>query len=139
MFVEPTLDMAEFIEDVKNGMSAYNLQDKYVLTPRQYRFLMRGVIREKGYSLKKTGVRKGQYRSKFHEPFITKRKTGKYLIRKDEIYYGQYDSLEIARKVKKGLVECNWDKKQLNKIRKELGLKPLRRYRYANRRNNQTQ
>lgn len=138
MFVEPTINMAEFIEDVKNGMSAYNLQDKYVLTPRQYRWLMRGVIREKGYDLKKTGVRRGHYRSKFHEPFITKRKTGKYLIRKDEIYYGQYDSLEIARKVKKGLVECNWDKKQLNKIRKGLGLKPLRRYQYGNKRDKKT-
>lgn len=80
MFVEPTINMSEFLEDVKNGMSAYNLQDKYTLTPRQYRFLMRGVVREKGYDLKKTGVRRGHYRSKFHEPFITKRKTGKYLI-----------------------------------------------------------
>lgn len=138
--IEPTIDMESFLKDVKDGMSAYNLQDKYTLTPRQYRYIMRGVTRQKGYSLKKTGVRHGHYRSKFHEPFVTKRKTGKYLIRKGDTYYGQYDTLEIARQVKKGLVKCNWDKTQLNSIRKGLGLKPLRRYRYVTRtRNKATQ
>lgn len=138
MFVEPTLNMNEFLEDVKNGMSAYNLQDKYVLTPRQYRWLMRGVVREKGYDLKKTGVRRGKYRSKFDEPFVTVRPNGKYLVRKDEIYYGQYDTLEIARQIKKELIKVNWDKKEINTIRKRLGLKPMRKYNNE-RRNKRTQ
>lgn len=38
-------------------------------------------------------------------------------------YYGIYDSLEDARKVKKELINCNWDKSQLPLILEKLGVK----------------
>ena len=44
------------------------------------------------------------------------------------MYFGNYETLEIARKVKKELIKVNWDKNQLNNIRKELGLKPMGNY-----------
>lgn len=128
--IEPTINMDEFLADLDDGMSAYNLQAKYILTPRQYRKIMRNVIRKDGYSMKKSRVKNYTPRSRFHEPHITLKKDGKYLVRRKTIYFGQYDTLETARKVKQKLIKCNWDKSQLNKIRKELGLKPLRRYHY---------
>ena len=128
--VEPVINWDKFLADVNNGMSAYNLQHKYVLTPRQYRSIMRNIIRKDGYSMKKSRVKPYKSRTRFNEPHITLKKDGKYMIRKKSTYYGQYSSLEIARKVKQKLIEANWDKRQLNKIRKEIGLKPLRSYNY---------
>ena len=128
--VEPVINWENFLKDLNNGMSAYNLQHKYILTPRQYRSIMRNIIRKDGYSMKKSRVKPYQSRTRFNEPHITLKKDGKYMIRKKSTYYGQYSSLEIARKVKQKLIEANWDKRQLNKIRKEIGLKPLRSYNY---------
>ena len=126
--IEPDINMDNFLADVDKGMSAYNLQDKYTLTPRQYRRLMRNVERKNGFSLKRSRAVPFTHRSKFHEPYVTLKKDGNYIIRKDSIYYGQYGNLEIARKAKKRLIECKWDKSKLNNIRKELGLKPMRNY-----------
>lgn len=128
MLTEPTIDMEAFRKDWMNGMSAYNLQSKYVLTPRQYRRLVRDKKREDGCELTKSRTHKYVCRSYFNEPYISKTANGYYIVRKNETYYGQYKTLEIARKVKMKLIECNWDKEQLNKIRKELGLKPMRSY-----------
>lgn len=128
--VEPVINWDKFLADVNDGMSAYNLQHKYVLTPRQYRAIMRNIVRKDGYSMKKSRVKPYKSRTRFNEPHITLKKDGKYMIRKKSTYYGQYSSLEIARKVKQKLIEANWDKRQLNKIRKEIGLKPLRSYNY---------
>lgn len=126
--VKPVINWDKFLADVNDGMSAYNLQHKYVLTPRQYRSIMRNIIRKDGYCLKKSRVKPYKSRTQFNEPHITLKKDGKYMIRRKSIYYGQYDSLETARKIKQKLIEMNWDKKQLNKIRKEIGVKPLRSY-----------
>lgn len=126
--IEPIIDMKSFIKDVDDGMSAYDLQAKYIITPRQYRYLMRGINRKQGYSLKKGRVKPYKTRSYFNEPHITLKKDGYYIIRKNNVYYGQYKSLPIAKKVKKELIKVKWDKKQLNGIRKSLGLKPMREY-----------
>ena len=126
MMEEPVINMDKFIKDFNEGMSSYNLQNKYLLTPRQYRKLVRGVRRKDGFSKKRSGTKINTIRSKFNEPYITSKKDGRFMIRKREIYYGQYDTLEIAKKVKQKLIENEWDKSKLNRIRKELGLKPMR-------------
>lgn len=129
--VEPTINWDKFLADLNDGMSAYNLQHKYVLTPRQYRHIMRNVIRKNGFSRKATGLQRKKAHKDFHDTYITIRKDAKgFLIKKNNVYYGNYETLEIARKVKQKLIEANWDKRQLNKIRKEIGLKPLRSYNY---------
>lgn len=128
MMEEPCINMDQFIKDFNEGMSSYNLQDKYLLTPRQYRKLVRGVRRKDGFDMKRSRTKNYTIRSKFDEPHITSKKDGRFMIRKKEVYYGQYDTLEIAKKVKQKLIEHKWDKSKLNEIRKELGLKPMRNY-----------
>lgn len=126
MIEEPTINMDQFIKDFNEGMSSYNLQDKYLLTPRQYRRLTRGIRRKDGFSMKRSRTKPYAVHSRFNEPHITFKKDGRYMIRRKKIYYGQYATLEIAKKVKQKLIEHQWDKRQLNNIRKELGLKPMR-------------
>ena len=128
MVVEPSIDWKSFFADVEKGMSAYNLQDKYLLSPRQYRRIMRNVTRKKWDNKTRSRIKPYTKRSNFQEPYVTLKKDGYYIIRKNKIYYGQYSTLEIAREIKKKLIECNWDKNQLNKIREEFDLEPLRRY-----------
>ena len=41
--------------------------------------------------------------------------------------YGTYDTLEEAMLVRDRLILCDWDKKQLQKIKDELGIKSVRR------------
>lgn len=127
MMVEPTINWANFLKDLDQGMSAYNLQAKYTLTPRQYRWIMRRIIRKDGYSRKATGLPRKKAHKDFNDTYISILKGRKgFIIRKNNVYFGNYETLEIARKVKMKLIEANWDKSKLNDIRKELGLKPMR-------------
>ena len=127
--VKPVINWDNFLADLNDGMSAYNLQHKYVLTPRQYRHIMRNVIRKNGFSKKATGLPRKKAHRDFNDTYISILKGRKgFIIRKNNVYFGNYETLEIARKVKIKLIEENWDKNQLNKIRKELGLKPTRSY-----------
>ena len=129
MMVEPTINWTDFLTDVDQGMSAYNLQAKYTLTPRQYRWVMRKIIRKDGFSRKATGLPRKKAHKDFNDTYISIRKGRKgFIIRKNSMYYGNYETLEIARKVKRKLIEANWDKSKLNDIRKGLGLKPMRNY-----------
>ena len=129
MMVEPTINWTNFLVDLNDGMSAYNLQAKYTLTPRQYRWIMRRIIRKDGYSKKATGLPRKKAQKDFNDTYISILKGRKgFIIRKNNVYFGNYETLEIARKVKRKLIEVRWDKSKLNEIRKELGLKPLRGY-----------
>ena len=129
--VEPVINWDNFLADLNNGMSAYNLQHKYVLTPRQYRHIKQNVIRKDGFSRKATGLPRKKAQKDFNDTYISILKGRKgFIVRKNNVYYGNYETLEIARKVKRKLIEANWDKNQLNKIRIGLGLKPLRGYDY---------
>ena len=129
--VEPVINWDNFLADLNDGMSAYNLQHKYVLTPRQYRHIMQNVIRKDGFSRKATGLPRKKAQKDFNDTYISILKGRKgFIVRKNNVYYGNYETLEIARKVKRKLIEANWDKNQLNKIRIGLGLKPLRGYDY---------
>ena len=127
--VEPTINWTNFLADLNDGMSAYNLQAKYTLTPRQYRYIMRRIIRKDGYSKKATGLPRKKAQKDFNDTYISILKGRKgFIIRKNNVYFGNYETLETARKVKRKLIEANWDKNQLNNIRKELGLKPMRNH-----------
>ena len=118
--------MKEFTKDVEDGMSAFDLKKKYVLTPRQFRKLTENIERKKPIKRKKSKMKR-TIRTYFNEPYISiDANTGKYAIRKDKTYYGLYDSLDIAKEVKEKLIEENWDKSKLNDIRCELDLKPMK-------------
>lgn len=124
--IDAVVNMKEFTKDVEDGMSAFDLKKKYVLTPRQFRKLTENIERKKPVKRKKSKMKR-TIRTYFNEPYISiDANTGKYTIRKDKTYYGLYDSLDIAKQVKKKLIEENWDKSKLNDIRCELDLKPMK-------------
>ena len=124
--IDAVVNMKEFIKDVEDGMSAFDLKKKYVLTPRQFRKLVENIERKKPIKRKKSKMKR-TIRTYFNEPYISiDANSGKYAIRKDKTYYGMYDSLDIAKEVKEKLIEENWDKSKLNNIRCELGLEPIR-------------
>ena len=124
--IDAVVNMKEFTKDVENGMSAFDLKKKYVLTPRQFRKLTENIERKKPVKRKKSKMKR-TIRTYFNEPYISiDANTGKYTIRKDKTYYGLYDSLDIAKEVKEKLIEENWDKSKLNDIRCELDLKPMK-------------
>ena len=124
--IDAVVNMKEFTKDVEDGMSAFDLKKKYVLTSRQFRKLVENIERKKPIKRKKSKMKR-TIRTYFNEPYISiDANTGKYAIRKDKTYYGLYDSLDIAKEVKEKLIEENWDKSKLNDIRCELDLKPMK-------------
>lgn len=124
--IDAVVNMKEFTKDVEDGMSAFDLKKKYVLTPRQFRKLVENIERKKPIKRKKSKMKR-TIRTYFNEPYISiDANTGKYAIRKDKTYYGLYDSLDIAKEVKEKLIEENWDKSKLNDIRCEMDLKPMK-------------
>ena len=124
--IDAVVNMKEFTKDVEDGMSAFDLKKKYVLTPRQFRKLVENIERKKPIKRKKSKMKR-TIRTYFNEPYISiDANTGKYTIRKDKTYFGMYDSLDIAKEVKEKLIEENWDKSKLNDIRCELDLKPMK-------------
>ena len=124
--IDADINMKEFKKDVENGMSALDLKEKYILTSRQYRKLTENIKRKKPTQRKKSKMKR-TIRTFFDEPYVSiDANTGKYAIRKDNTYFGLYDSLDIAKEVKKELVKVDWDKSKLNDIREELDLEPIR-------------
>lgn len=128
--IEPVVNMSEFKKDYQSGMSAHNLQDKYVLTPRQFRWLRDKIaIEKRNPSRKRTGFKRKPKNYVVNEPYITLR-DGRWLLRKGKIYFGQYLTFEQAKYIKSRLIEEDWDKSKLDKIRDEINIKPLRCYNY---------
>ena len=124
--IDAVVNMKEFTKDVEDGMSAFDLKKKYVLTPRQFRKLVENIERKNPVKRKKSKMKR-TIRTYFNEPYISiDANSGKYAIRKDKTYFGMYDSLDIAKEVKEKLIEENWDKSKLNDIRCELDLKPMK-------------
>ena len=134
MMIEPTVDMKAFKKDWENGMSAYDLKEKYILTSRQFRWLKARLHPRK----KPKRKAKADFRQRkindwgIGETYVTFSERGHYIVRKGKTYYGQYRTLEQAKYVKERLIECNWEKKKLDEIREEIDLPPLRRYVYDN-------
>lgn len=123
--IDAVVNMKEFTKDVEDGMSAFDLKRKYVLTPRQFRKLTENIERKNPIKRKKSKCKR-TIRTHFEEPYITiDANSGKYAIRKDNIYYGMYETLEIAKEIKEELIKEKWDKSKLNEIRHKFDLKPI--------------
>lgn len=123
--IDPDINIKNFKKDFENGMSAFDLKKKYILTPRQYRKLKENIKRKKPAERKKIKIKRN-VNTKFDEPYISiDVNSKKYAIRKNNIYYGMYETLEIAKKIKERLIKEKWDKSKLNEIRYEFDLKPI--------------
>lgn len=55
--------------------------------------------------------------------YVTKKDGVHYQIYRKKVFYGIYDSLDLAIKIRADLIKCNWDKNELNNIRKKHGVK----------------
>lgn len=68
--IDAVVNMKEFTKDVEDGMSAFDLKKKYVLTPRQFRKLVENIERKKPIKRKKSKYKR-TIRTYFNEPYIS--------------------------------------------------------------------
>lgn len=65
------------------------------------------------------------------DAYIQPTKTGTFMVRKGVkvgdgwkwVFYGTYDTIEDARKIRDGLIKYNWQKSQLWRIKRKYGIK----------------
>ena len=108
----------DFIEDMKNGMSLENALQKHDVSFKDAVELLQ---KQSGRGKKKT-----QWNAKTGEKYISKTKNGKYLIRKNingkMRYFGYYDNIQDAIKVRDYFSENGWYWQRLNAVQKRLGV-----------------
>ena len=124
-------DYEEFIELYNaNELRVTEIRDKLQLSQNKYRRYREHAFKENRLEFDKRNpnIRKQRGRrpmKKLHPKYYYKE--GKqYYVRKrvngEFVYYGAYASQGIAEEVVKKLKECNWNKKELSRIQKELGV-----------------
>lgn len=105
------IDLDEFIVDFSaNGSKAKDLQEKYKISPRQYRLVIRYLNKEVKGKPKyyKSPQRKYIYRSEYGLYVIRKRINGNYE------YFGRFRNLDEAIEMRNRLMENNWNKEILS-------------------------
>lgn len=119
MYVEPVINLNDFKIDYFKGLSAKELKEKYNITPRQYRILIRENKLSRDYSF----LKKNPHFQK-KKKYYTKTDSGKYLVRKvigtQTISYGSYFSEKVAQHIVEELKKEHWNKKQLKMILEEM-------------------
>ena len=95
-------------KDFKNGLSISEICDKYSIT---FKELVTIHLKKQAELNPKNSIR-------HHSGGFVLEKT----INGKTVYYGYYKTLETAEKVKQKLIQCNWNKKYLPLIHKELGV-----------------
>ena len=112
------IDPATLRTKLKNGSSIESVCKEYNLTFNELFKLLkkdneipRGPNPESSFS---TG-----------ELYISKRPKGKgkYFLRKNDVFYGSYKSLEDAKKVRDYFIMHRWDKRKLDEVCRKVGVK----------------
>ena len=52
---------------------------------------------------------------------------GRYVLRKNHVYYGRYYTLEDAKKVRDYFIMNRWNKRRLNEVCRELGVERVKK------------
>lgn len=108
-----------FKEDLQNGMPLEEALQKHNISLADAVELMK----KQGYHRKK---KRTQWNAKTGEKYISKTRGGKYAIRKHingkMRYFGYYDNIEDAIKVRNYLYENGWYWQRINAIREKLGV-----------------
>ena len=104
------VDIKEFIKDYcDKSIKASQMQKKYKISPRQYRLVTR--------YMRETYQSKPRYYKSPQRKYIYRDIYGLYVVRKriDGVfkYYGAYNTLDEAIKVRDKLIECKWDKSKV--------------------------
>lgn len=114
----------EFCDDFFNpNLYVKDLLQKYKLSRNEYNRLRKKIVEKYHIETKPT---------KFHPSpnnpenmtYIHKHNVDKFavikLINGKKVYYGAYDTVEIAQKIRDKLIECDWDKSKLKQIKSEV-------------------
>lgn len=115
-------DFKEDFLDININVS--QLKQKYDLSFGKYNYLRKKVLKETGLIEKpaKIGGRNYIYKE---DRFIRKNKNGSCTIWKTlnrtKICFGTYSDFETAKMVRDKLVECDWDKKTGEELKKKYG------------------
>lgn len=108
----------EFIKDYSDGLTQKELSQKYSMSIKAVQHKIKRLGLPRRYSPNKPKPKK--------EPSFISLKNGKFWPRKTFnnkiIWFGGYETMEIAKQVVTELKKCNWDKSQLPIIKKRLGL-----------------
>ena len=99
-----------FQQDLKDGMSIEEALKKHELT---FQYACENMPRQLTKERKKGNPSK----------YIS-RNEDKYLLRKNNVYYGRYRTLKDAMRVRDYMEKHGWNKKDLKKIQEKLGVKP---------------
>ena len=118
-----SINYNNFKKDFLNPkMTVKDLQQKYNINYNNYRKLRERICDEEEITQKPTvsNNKKGilddkTYVHKYGDGFAVI----KY-INNQRHYYGTYKNLETSKKIRDKLMECNWDKTQLQSIKEEV-------------------
>lgn len=114
----------EFCSDFFNpNYYVKDLKEKYGLSRNEYVRLREKLVKKYNIHSKPT---------KFHPSadcptnmtYIHKHNKNRFAVIKyldgKKVYYGAYDSVDIARKIRDELIDCGWDKSKLKQIQQEV-------------------
>lgn len=101
-----------FQQDLKDGMSIEEALKKHELT---FKYACDNMPRTL------TKKKKGKKNNPSKNISINK---DKYLVRKNEVYYGRYETLKEAMRLRDYMEKYGWNKKELKRIQEKLGVKP---------------
>ena len=114
----------EFCNDFFNpNLYVKDLLQKYKISRNEYNKLRKKIVEEYQVDTKPT---------KFHPSpnnpenmaYIHKHNIDKFAVIKlkdgKKVYFGAYETVDIAQKVRDKLIKCNWDKSKLDEIKCEV-------------------
>ena len=109
----------EIRTQLQNGSTIETICEKYKLTFHDLWDIFKNDAQGQGRPKRKTHKK---------HLYITER-DGKYFIRKSNVFYGTYHSLEDAVKVRDYFIYHRWDKRNVDKVCRELGVERVRDWR----------
>ena len=112
----------EFIRLYNNRrIRTADIPSKLGISESNYRFLYRRLMEEHKLNDRSKNHKKTVRRKPKHYIYEVRRgKRTYFAIKKNEVYYGCYKRREEAKEVVERLKECDWDKKQLQRIRERI-------------------
>lgn len=96
------------------------LQKKLQLTLQQYRNLRKECHEEGLIQLRRANNKKKERKPKYYSPINRRIEGESYNVRRKGVYYCCCKTVREAELIVKKLKECDWDKNQLDRIRKEV-------------------
>lgn len=120
---QDNINYDKFKNDFLNpNMTINDLIKKYHISKNKYSKLRAKICDETGLK-SKPSINNNKRLLSTDTDYIHKHR-GKFAIiksfNKKRYYYGTYDNLEVAKKIRDKLVEYSWDKTQLNAIKEEI-------------------